>query len=227
MQPYFFPYIGYWQMINVVDKYVIYDDVNFIKGGWVNRNRILVAGRAQFIHIPTIHASPNKLIFEINLSNDLSKREKLLSTLSMCYSKAPYFDDIMPMLQNIILFEENNLARFLEYTIRRVCNFLNIKTEIIISSTLEKNNSLRGKEKVFEICRNLHATNYYNAIGGQSLYDYAEFERQNLELKFLKTNDIVYKQFKNEFIPNLSIIDVLMFNSKDEVIRMLDMFTLV
>lgn len=213
-------------MINAVHKYVIYDDVNYIKGGWVNRNRILIEGESHFINLPISHASPNKLILDIDLSNDINRKRKMLTTLKMCYSRAPYFDNIIPLLQNIILYNESNLAKYLENSIRSICSYLNITTEILVSSNLVKNNELRGKEKVYDICKLLDADTYYNAIGGQSLYDKSEFKTKGFELRFLRTNEIIYKQFKNEFVPNLSIIDVLMFNPKDEVIRLLDSFTL-
>ena len=227
MQPYFFPYIGYWQMFKAVDKYLIYDDVNYIKGGWINRNRILIDGKAHYINLPTIHASPNKLICDIDLSGELSKREKILSTIKMSYSRAPFFDDTISLLHEIVLFVVSNLAKFLEHSIRSICNHLSINTDILVSSALAKDNTLRGTERLLNICEILHADTYYNAIGGQSLYDKSEFNARGLALRFLKTHDICYKQFKNEFIPNLSIIDVLMFNSRDDVIGMLDLFSLI
>ena len=227
MQPYFFPYIGYWQLINEVDTYIIYDDVNFIKGGWINRNRILVNGKPMFYNVQMKEASPFKKINEVEVANtDIIKR-KMLTTLEMNYKKAPFFQQVYPMLKDIIEQDENNLAKYLEYSIRKICEYLDIKIKIVMSSSIQKNNELKGKEKVIHICKLMMATDYVNAIGGQELYDYESFEKNGLQLNFLKTNSIEYKQFKNDFISNLSIIDVLMFNSKEELNIILNDYELI
>ncbi len=227
MQPYYFPYIGYWQLINSVDKYVIYDDVNFIKGGWINRNRILMNGNAKLINLKMNGASPNKLINEVEAAYDIVYNKKLLNTIESCYKKAPCFNDAFPIIENIITYVENNLGRYLEYSIKKICKYLSINTELITSSILDKNNNLKGQEKVIEICEKLGAAEYYNAIGGQDLYSYNDFLEKGIKLSFLKTDTIEYKQFNNKFVPNLSIIDVIMFNSKDEVKDMLNKYSLI
>lgn len=226
MQPYFFPYIGYWQLINAVDKYVIYDDVNFIKGGWINRNRILMNGEAKMINIQMQGASPNKLINEIEVSGNQIHNRKLLKSIESCYKKAPYYLIVFPIIEDIITHKEKNLAKYLQYSIEKVCEYLDIKTDIVISSTIDKNNELKGEEKVIEICKLLGATEYYNAIGGVELYSYEDFLSKDLKLRFLKTDKIKYEQFDNEFVSNLSIIDLLMFNSKENVKSMLNKFEL-
>ena len=170
MQPYFVPYIGYWQLMNAVDEYVIYDDVNFIKGGWINRNRILVNDQPKYFNVPMLGASSMKHINEVGVNND---------------------------------------------------------PKLIVSSTLEKDCTLKGQDKVLEICKLLGATEYYNAIGGQELYSFADFRQQGVKLSFLKTEPITYDQFGGEFQPNLSIVDVMMFNSADTVREMLGRYQLV
>ncbi|MBW6410295.1 WbqC family protein [Clostridium weizhouense] len=227
MQPYFFPYIGYWQLMNAVDKYVIYDDVNFIKGGWINRNRILMNSEAKVINVQMNGASPNKLINEIEVSGNQVHNKKLLKSIESCYKKAPYYSSIFPIIENIITQDEKNLAKYLEYAIKKVCEYLDIDTEIIISSTINKNNNLKGQDKVIEICKVLGADEYYNAIGGQYLYSYEDFSSEGLKLKFLETERIEYKQFNNEFVANLSIIDVMMFNSKEEIKKILNQYKLL
>ena len=147
--------------------------------------------------------------------------------LEGAYKKAPYFEDVYKLMEDIIKCGKDNLAEYLAYSIKKICEYLDINTELIISSQMDKDNKLRGKDKVIHICHKLGGTEYYNAIGGQEMYDYDTFRENNLELSFVKTNDIVYKQYNNEFIPYLSIIDVMMFNSKEEVKKMLDMYTLV
>jgi len=227
MQPYFFPYIGYWQLMKAVDKYVIYDDVNFIKGGWINRNKILINGEGKLINLLMQNASQNKLINEVEVQGNPVYNKKLLKTLEICYKKAPYYDDVFPVIENIITLDEKNLARYLEFSIRRVSEYLSIDTELIVSSTITKNNDLRGQDKVVEICKVLGADEYINAIGGQALYSPEDFAAQGIKLKFLKTGEIRYQQFKNEFVPNLSIIDVMMFNSLEEISELMDDYELV
>lgn len=226
MQPYFFPYIGYWQLINAVDKYVIYDDVQYIKGGWINRNRILVDGEPKLINLLMNGASPNKLINEVYASNNIVYKNKLLKTIKHSYSKAPYFEFIYPIIEKIILSEEEVLSLYLKNSIEIIANYLEMNTEFILSSDINKDNKLHGQDRVLHICKVLGATEYYNAIGGKELYADQDFKDNDISLKFLRTEAIKYKQFDNEFISNLSIIDVLMFNSEEEVKKMLDLYTL-
>ncbi len=224
MQPYFMPYLGYWQLIKAVDKYVVYDDVNFIKQGWINRNNLLVEEQKKLFTIILNGATPNKLINEIELKDDFIKFRK---TIGYNYSKAPYFENIMLMLDDIFHYENKNLGEFLFNSINKVCDYLAINTEIILSSEINKNNELKSKDKVLHICKLLKANEYYNAIGGQDLYNKKEFENHGIRLKFLQAELVPYKQFNNEFISGLSIIDVLMFNSVEEVNKMLDNYELL
>lgn len=227
MQPYFFPYIGYFQLMNAVDKYVIYDDVNFIKSGWIYRNRILVNGEPKYFNLPMSGASSNKLINEVEVNNDEKLKQKNIRIIQDNYKDAPYFSDVYPMLEKIIFNNERNIAKYIMSSFEILLKYLNITTELVLSSSIEKNNSLKGQEKVLEICKILGATEYYNAIGGQELYDKENFKKENIELRFLKTNEICYKQFENEFHSNLSIIDVMMFNSKTDIQKMLQEYELV
>lgn len=227
MQPYFVPYIGYWQLMNAVDKYVIYDDVNYINRGWINRNRILVDGKAKYFNVPMIGASQNKLINEIGVNADSKLHENNLRVLKDAYKKAPYFEAVYALMEKVITCGEDNLAAYLVKSFQYICEYLEIHTELILSSDLEKDNTLRGQDKILSICEILGATEYYNAIGGQELYSFERFREKGMQLKFLKTNEITYRQFGNDYLANLSIIDVMMFNSKEEVKRMLNEFVLV
>lgn len=226
MQPYFFPYIGYWQLINAVDKYVIYDDVNYIKGGWINRNRILINDKPSFINLKMNGSSPNKLIKEIHVSNDNRWKNKLLKSIELSYRKAPFFEMSFPIIEEIINHDEVNLSLYLENLIKRIAEYLEMNTEFVLSSNIEKDNSLKGQDKVIEICKSLGAKEYYNAIGGVELYSAENFNSYGIEPRFLRTEYIEYKQFKNDFSPYLSIIDVMMFNSKEEIMNILDMYSL-
>lgn len=219
MQPYYFPYIGYWQLMNAVDTYVIYDDVTFIKGGWINRNRILVNGKDNYFNIPLVKASSYSLINEIKIDYSKGFPQKELKTLSMAYKKAPFFEDTYKLISEILNFKCDSLSEFLINQIKTIALYLEMDTKFIVSSELKKNNDLKGKDKVISICRMLNSSEYYNAIGGKLLYDKEEFMNNGIDLKFLKTNMISYKQFNNTFIPNLSIIDYLMFIPRNELIK--------
>lgn len=221
MQPYLFPYIGYWQLINAVDTFVIFDDVNFIKKGYINRNSILLGGKSQQFTLELIGASQNKLINEIEVGNS---SKKLLKTIEMSYKKAPYFERIFPIIEDIFNQDEKNLAKFIGYSLQKVSNYLETDTKFIYSSDIHKDNSLKAQDKILDICKKLKATDYINAIGGQELYDKKKFQEENINLSFLDTELVEYKQFKNEFVPYLSIIDVLMFNSIDRIRDMLSRY---
>jgi len=226
MQPYFIPYIGYWQLLNAVDKYVIYDDVNY-KRGWINRNRILINGEIKYFNIPIQNASKNKCINQLSIKLDNKMRKKMLRTIELAYKKAPFFQEGYSIIEQILLCDDNNLVSFLYYSFEIICNYLGIHTKLIFSSSMEKDCNLRGQDKILSICNILHAKEYYNAIGGVSLYSTKIFEANHIELKFLKTNEIRYQQQTDEFFENLSILDVLMYNSVEKIRLMLNEFTLV
>lgn len=227
MQPYFFPYIGYFQLIANADVFVIYDDVNFIKKGWINRNNILVNNKPYLFSMPLQNVSQNKLINEILIS-DLDKwKTDLLKTISFSYKKAPFYQNVYPLIDKIISFDELNLALYIQNSIQNLCAYLKINTKLIMSSEIDKNNNLNGEDRIIDICLQLGANQYVNAIGGKDLYDSAHFSEKNIKLQFIKSEKIEYKQFKNEFIPWLSIIDVLMFNSVSDVKQILNQYELI
>lgn len=224
MQPYFMPYIGYFQLMKAVDKYVVYDDVNYIKGGWVSRNNILVNGEKNMFTITLKGASPNKLFNEIEIGDDF---KKLIKTLMINYSKALYFESTMSLIEKIISYPDKQLAQFIANSFCEILSYLNIETEILISSNLQKNCNLKGEDKVIHICQILDATTYYNAIGGIYLYDKKYFLENGIDLKFVDTIINPYPQLSNEFISHLSIIDVLMNNSIDDINGLLNNFKLI
>lgn len=207
-----------------VDKFVFYDDVNFIKQGWINRNRILLYEEDYLFTLELKGSSSFKKINDIEIGNN---RDKLLKTFRQAYIKAPYFREVEPLLKVIFESPEKNLAKFIIESNQLIINYLNINTEFLISSSIEKDNSLKGKLKIIEICRNLGATSYVNAIGGKDLYLESDFINAGLSLKFLQSPHMEYRQFANAFIPWLSIIDVMMFNSVYEISKMLDSYDLI
>lgn len=226
MQPYFFPYMGYWQLINAVDKYIVYDDVAYIKGGWIARNNILLDGKKHLITLPLKNSSSFRNIDEIEVTEDRIAINKLMKTLKAAYAKAPYYGEVMPMIENIIL--RNKSIALLNYNaIIQINKYLGVNTEIILSSTLEKESTLKGQDKVIYINKMFGGDIYINAIGGRELYNGRDFMKNGIELKFLKMGDIKYAQYKKEFVPGLSIIDVLMFNGREDMKGHLENYSLI
>lgn len=218
MQPYLFPYIGYWQLINAVDTFVIYDDVNYIKQGYINRNNILSIDKPQRLTLELRGASSFKLINEIEVG---ANSKKLLKTIRNNYIKSPYFESVYPLLQEIFDQDERNLAKYIGYSLHKISKYLTINTRLVYSSDTEKDVSLKADDKVIDICTRLKADTYINSVGGQKLYDKRKFKDKGVELKFIQAKVKEYKQYKNQFVPCLSIIDVMMFNSKKDINSML------
>lgn len=228
MQPYFLPYIGYFQLINAVDKFVMYDNIEFTKKGWINRNRILMNGKDCIITIPIRKDSDYLDVNQRYLAESYAKeKSKIVSKISELYRKSPQYDVIFPLIESVFCNVENNLFDFIFNSLTVILHYLDIKTEIVFSSTIAIDHSVKSKDKVIAICKKLGATQYINPIGGLDLYLEEDFKNNELDLHFLKSNPIEYKQFDNDFIPWLSIIDVLMFNSPKEVKRMLNQFEII
>ena len=223
MQPYFFPYLGYWQLIQAADVFVIYDDVNYIKQGWINRNRILINGREHFLTLPLSKASSFKQIREIEISGS---KDKLIKTVEQAYKKASCFSQAFPIIHEILSDSSENLADFLIQGIQRMARFLQISTELIVSSQMKKTPGLKGKERVLDICNRLNTKIYVNAPGGRNLYSASDFQRAGMELRFLETRFPAYSQTTPGFIPGLSIIDVMMNNPYARTQEMLHEFKL-
>ena len=226
MQPYILPYLGYWQMITAVDKFVLFDDVNYIVRGWINRNNILLNNQPHMITLPLEGASSFKKINEIPVTSDMKAREKLCKSISMAYTKAPYFKDVFPMIEKSVM-KGGIISDIIYETVLDICNYIGIRTKIMLSSEIDKNCELKAQDKVIHIVKNLGGTTYINSIGGQELYDKDEFKAEGIDLYFLKTEPVEYRQFKKDFVPNLSIIDILMFNSPDEIKELLAKYTLI
>ncbi len=227
MQPYFLPYIGYWQLMYAADVFVVYDDVNYRKGGFINRNRLLENGAPAYFNINIVGASQNKLINQTDRLKDDRLTGKLLRRIVTCYKKAPCFEETYPVMEKIITYEETNLAQYLFTALKCMADYLGIDTQIILSSDMEKDNTLKGQDKVLDICRQLGADTYYNAIGGRKLYNREDFHRAGIELFFIETEEIIYPQFENAFVPGLSILDVLMFNGVEKTKQYLERYRLV
>ncbi|MBM3430571.1 MAG: WbqC family protein, partial [Bacteroidetes bacterium] len=219
--------IGYFQLIVAVDIFVIYDDVSFINKGWVNRNNILINGKAGLISVPLNGASQNKLIKDIAPVYEKKWKNTLLKTIEQNYKKAPMYNSVYPLLQKLINDDAETISELNYNGIKVVCDYLNICTKLIPSSVVYGNSDLKGQYRILDICKIENGEHYINPIGGIELYNKQDFANRGLQLNFIQTKKFEYNQFKNEFVPWLSIIDVLMFNSVEEVQIMLDNYELI
>ncbi len=226
MQPYLFPYIGYFQLLNAVDKFVIYDDVAFINRGWINRNSILNNGKAQLFTVPLKEASQNKLIHEISIDTDQKWRDKLLKTIQQTYKKAPHFAAVFPLVEAIFLQQESNISTYIYQSITTICEYISISTPLVESSQIYNNQHLKAQERILDICLQEKANHYINPIGGRELYSKELFAEHGIQLNFIRSEKVEYVQFNNEFVPWLSIIDIMMFNSKEEIQKLLKTYIL-
>jgi len=216
MQPYFFPYIGYFQLIAAVDQFVVYDNIKYTKKGWINRNRFLQNGKDVMFSLPLKKDSDSLDVRERELAADFD-RAHLLDQLKNAYRRAPYFEQTFPLIEKIVRHEDGNLFGYLHHSIVQVCQHLGITTDIKISSEVDIDHGLHAQDKVLALCGALGATMYVNAIGGMELYSKDVFSSKGVELKFIQSLPFEYAQYGEPFVPWLSIIDVLMFNHLDIV----------
>ena len=221
MQPYIFPYIGYYQLVNAVDKFVFYDDVNFIKGGYINRNKILSSGKEVLFTIPVPGASSNKLISDLCYDSNV---KKILKTIEQSYGKAPYFDSVYPLVERVLSNSDRDVTVMASMSVTLVFSYLGLKTSFYISSEIKNNKELNRTDRLIEMSQMLGCDEYVNSPGGKLLYKDVDFEDKGVKLSFIEGGNTYYSQGGRDFVPNLSIIDVLMWNSKVEVIELLGLF---
>jgi len=216
MQPYLFPYVGYFQLIHAVDRFVVYDDVAYIKQGWVNRNRMLINGEPSFFTVPIKHASSFASIRDTLIDDDQLHgqwSEKLLKSFDNAYRRAPEFARVFPLLESVIAKRPLRIAELALASLKAVARFLDIETTFVESSSSYGNAHLKGEHRVLDICAAEHATEYINVPGGRTLYSSERFAARAVKLSFLEPRSIEYRQFGGAFVPSLSVVDVLMFNS--------------
>lgn len=218
MQPYFLPYIGYFQLINAVDKFVVYDNIEYTKKGWINRNRILVNDRDEYITLPLKKDSDYLQVSQRYLADSYNdEKDKILRRIKESYRKAPFFIEAVDLVSDILSCKETNLFYFIWNSLLRISAYFDIKTELVISSTIPFDNKLKGESKVISICKAINTIDYINPIGGTELYNHQNFADNGLRLHFLKSKPFMYRQFDNEFVSQLSILDIIMFNSKEKI----------
>jgi len=223
MQPYLFPYIGYYQLMHAVDRFVVYDDVTFIKQGWINRNRLLSNGRAVYFTVPLRRHSTDALIrdVEINDSHKPLWRVRLLKTFANVYRRAPLFERVYPLVERVIGGPFTRIADMARASLREVVDYLGMSVSIVESAAVYGNAHLKGQARVIDTCLAERADDYVNAIGGQDLYSREAFLAHGIRLQFLSTAPIEYRQFNTPFVPSLSVIDLLMFNAPEQARELL------
>jgi hypothetical protein len=228
MQPYFLPYIGYFQLINAVDTFIFCDDVHFIKGGFINRNNILINQSKYRFTIPVQHVHFATTIRETKVANDPANWYRKLSKTVQNYRKAPYFDAFFPIFDEIL---RGSIGRPISdvaiESIEATLKYIDLQRKTATTFGRYNNTHLSGAERIVDICRQENATTYLNAIGGQKLFNKDYFSAKTIELQFLKPNLTTYEQNSPQFIAGLSILDVLMWNAPATVKAMLSDYTLI
>lgn len=226
MQPYLFPYLGYFQLIKAVNVFALGDDLQYEKESWINRNRILVNNREKLITFPLRKDSHRARINERTFSDNFeSEIERMLKIIENAYANAQSFDKFFPVLEKILKFPDRRLSAYAENSIRSLCRYMSIDTPIRLASEFSLPPHIDKQDRVIRTVRLLGGDAYVNLRGGTSLYNEAYFIAHGLALRFHRMDDVSYRQFGKAFLPNLSIIDVLMFNSFEQVQHLLDCCT--
>ena len=225
MQPYFFPYIGYFHLIAAADIFVFFDDVQYIDRGWSNRNRILVHGKAHTVTLPVKSAPRENAYSEREYCLDQIERS-ILKPIRFNYAKAPQFSSVMPLIEEILSYPSPNVARFNANLVEKVSRLLRLTTDFRFSSEIEVGANLKAQDRIIAVTSAIGAARYINAAGGQSLYSKEAFDAAGIDLKFIQSEMVPYAQFSDDPVVGLSIIDVLMFNSVDAILEKLWMWNL-
>jgi hypothetical protein len=231
MQPYFFPYIGYFQLIEYVDKWIVFDDVQYIRKGWVNRNRVLhpdIQKGWQYLTVPVRKHKKGTFISSIRINNDLRWKEELLGKLSHYKRSAPYYSQVEEMILECFSFESGALSQWLVNCLSIVCERLSIDFDYEIFS--EMSQEIKPAEHAGQWALNIASSTgadvYVNPPGGWNIFDEDEFTQKGIDLKFINPEIVEYKQGRREFLPGLSILDVMLWNNEGEVKELLTSFTL-
>ena len=228
MQPYFFPYIGYFQLMNLVDQWIIFDDVQFINKGWINRNRILhpsTEKKWQYITIPLAGKNRFDKISEIKINNKDNWHDTIYGKLSHYKRKAPYYKETLDIVKNCLDVEEDNLSKLVIRTIKNMASVLGIRTVIREFSDLKlgKLEIAHSGQWALKVSKSVGANSYINPINGEHLFDRNEFIYENIDLHFFEAESKIYSQRREGFVDNLSIIDIMMWNSIESIKEMLQL----
>lgn len=228
MQPYLFPYLGYFQLIRESDVFVFYDDVDFITRGWINRNKILINDEEDIFTIPCSNASQNEKIEDVLISNHW-RPDKIIKKIRLTYANADQFDAALPIVETVVKEHGDQISVLAENSVLQVAEYLNLDVDFYRSSDLPVDQSLGRAERLIELTKHFGASNYVNMEGGQNLYEKPNFANQGVALHFLSASLPEYEQYTAEddtFYPGLSIIDVMMNVEKRQIIDMVSEYNL-
>ena len=225
MQPYFFPYLGYFDLINYSEHWIVFDTTQYIRHGWVNRNRILHPNEGwQYIIVPLKKHSREILIKDVEVNEDPKWIYRVMGQLQHYKKKATFFGEVCRLLEHCLHVKEVSLARLNVAILERICQYLEIKFEYEYFS--EMNLTLGPVEGpgdwALRISEAMGANEYVNPPGGKTIFDVSKFKELGIRLTIRNLPPIEYQCPGYDFIPNLSIIDVLMWNSPDKVKAYLD-----
>lgn len=224
MQPYFFPYIGYYHLAYEVDKFIFLDDANYIKKGYINRNSIVINGASHEFSVPVSKISQNRKINQHEYTGEFSG---FLKTIEQSYKAASCFNAAMPVIEKIVLDQDNNVARKNAKSVKMVFEYLGIEREFFCASAISLDSELKGQDRIVALCKETGIDKYRNAIGGQSLYNREIFNASGVDLRFIKSDIRPYPQRSDEFVSHLSIIDMLMNCDKSTIKKHLSCYSLV
>lgn len=229
MQPYIFPYVGYFQLIKAVDVFVFFDDVQFKRRSYITRNAILINEESNAFSIPVQKGNQQDLINQIKLHDGEFEnwKNKFLRSLNHAYAKAPYFKPVYDLAQAVFETDCTTIGMLTKRSIEKTCDYLKVEVEFKNSTSLDYDREGDGQDKILSICGLLQANTYINAINGRSLYTSETFQEQGVDLFFLEPKVEPYKQFDSGFIPNLSIIEMMMFLSPEEIGKHLEKYKLI
>ena len=230
MQPYFMPYLGYFALIKHTDAFVFFDTPQYIKRGWVNRNRIIhQQENFNYINIPLKKAPQETAIKDMLIDDSQDWKKKIFAQLEIYKKKSPYYEDVINLLHETLDKEYKTIGEINIAATIAVCKYLGIDKPFYIYSEMDLNipQVNAPDEWALYITKAMGYKTYINPPGGMTFFNYAKYEKENIELKFLKINLTPYVQKRGYFEPGLSIVDVMMFNSKEKIMEMLDDITLI
>lgn len=228
MQPYFFPYLGYFVLIKNTDRFILLDEVQFIRHGWIERNRIIKQNSDWlYFKVPLIKESSRTLIKDIRIDNAANWKRTAIDQLVVYKRNAPNYFSVIKLIKSIFENEYNDIVTLNYSVLKGVCEYLNIETDIQVFSKM--NLSIEAPSEpddwALNICKSLgNIKEYWNPPGGKEFFDPKKYERANIALKFIQPKIDEYDQKRQPFIPGLSIIDVLMFNSVETIHLMLNKY---
>lgn len=225
MQPYFFPYVGYYSLIKNTDKFIIFDTVQFIRHGWIERNRILKPNEGwQYIQVPLVKHNREVLINELEIRNSEPWREKLKAQLQHYKKRAPYYAECMDVIDACISLQTDSIVDLNEHILDVTCQYFGINFDCQIFSKMDLviDEVKEADEWALNISKAMGVNEYINPPGGKEFFNREKYLQKDIELTFLGNNVQQYKQRRETFEPGLSIIDLMMFNDVSSINAMID-----